>query len=258
MDTIIQHNNRNYSLDLTGRRITMLDARFYFDETGTPVPSVTTILDCYPKGAAFFEWLKKNGVDSDDIRDEAGRKGSRVHAMTERYDNGEEVSLLTDDGEIGMSLAEWGMFEKYVEFRNRFPAQIISVEQNVVSSKLGYAGTLDRIIELNGKTILLDIKTSGAVYPHYWLQLAAYEQLLTDARGYNPIDATAILWLNAKTKKDGKGDAIQGKGWQLLFDPNPDGHAYKTFQNVHELWKHEYGDMVPRQVSYSLSHKIIS
>lgn len=252
---IIEHNNRNYIIDLTRGIITMLDSRFYFDETGTPVPSVTTILDCYPKGAAFFEWLKKNGVDSDDIRDEAGRKGSRVHAMTERYDKGEEVSLLTKDGEIGMSLSEWNMFEKYVEFRDRFPLDIIAIEQNVVSSKLGYAGTLDRIITLNGKKILIDIKTSGAVYPHYWLQLAAYERLLTDAQEDNKIDARAILWLNAKTKTEGKGDAVQGKGYQLLFDPNPEGHSLKTFQNVHELWKHEYGGMVPRQVSYSLNHK---
>ena len=138
---IITHNNRNYALDLTGKRITFLDSRFYFDETGTPVPSVTTILDCYPKGAAFFEWLKKNGTDSDEIRDEAGRKGSRVHAMTEKYDLGEEVSLLTENGDIAMNLNEWNMFEKYVSFRDRFKPSISSIELNMVSSKLGYAGT---------------------------------------------------------------------------------------------------------------------
>lgn len=255
MQSVITHNSRNYLLDLTGRRITFLDSRFYYDEIGTPVPSVTTILDAYPKGPAFFEWLKKNGSDSDEIRDEAGRKGSRVHAMTERYDKGEEVSLLTEDGEIGMSLTEWAMFERYVEFRERFKPTILDIEMNMVSSKLGYAGTLDRIIELNGKTILLDIKTSGAVYPHYWLQLAAYERLVTEAKGYNPFDATAILWLNAKTKTAGKGDAIQGAGWQLLFDPNEDGHSYQTFQNVFALWKHEYAGMAPRQNSYQLSHQ---
>ena len=254
---IITHNNKNYRLDLAGKRLTMLDARFYFDETGTPVPSVTTILDCYPKGAAFFEWLKKNGQDSDEIRDEAVRKGSRVHAMTERYDLGEEVSLLTENGDISMNLNEWNMFEKYVSFRDRFQPTISSIELNMVSSKLGYAGTLDRIIELNGKTILLDIKTSGAVYPHYWLQLAAYEQLLAEAeaQGQNPIDQRAILWLNAKTKTDGKGDAIQGIGWQLLFDPNPADYSLSIFKNVHELWKAEYGTLAPRMNSYQLSHQ---
>jgi hypothetical protein len=255
METIISQGAKNYLLDLTGKRITFLDSRFYFDETGTPVPSVTTILDCYPKGAAFFEWLKKNGTDSDEIRDEAGRKGSRVHAMTERYDLGEEVSLLTPDGDISMNLAEWNMFEKYVSFRERFQPTISSIELNMVSSNLGYAGTLDRIIELNGKTILLDIKTSGAVYPHYWLQLAAYEQLLAEAQGQNPIDQRAILWLNAKTKTDGKGDVIQGPGWQLLFDPNPAGYSLNVFKNVYELWKAEYGTISPRKSSYALSHQ---
>ncbi len=253
---LLTQKNKHYALDITGRKITFLDSRFYYDDNGTPLPSVTTILDAYPKGPAFYEWLKKNGTDSDEIRDEAGRRGSRVHDMTERFDRGEQVSLLTEDGDISMSLNEWAMFERYVEFRERFNPTILEIEQNIVSSKLGYAGTLDRIMTLNNQTILVDIKTSGAIHPHYWLQLAAYEQLLTASRGYNPIEGVAILWLNAKTRTSGKGEAIQGQGWQLLFDPNPEEHALKAFRNTFELWKHEYGTMAPRQHSYQLSHQL--
>ena len=255
METIINLSNRNYKIDLTGRRITFLDSRWYYTEDGKPIPSVTTILDAYPKGAAFYEWLKRMGGDADDIRDEAGRKGSKVHDMTEKYDNGLEVSLLSETGDINMSLMEWAMFERYVEFRNRFPFEVIDIERMIVSGTLGYAGTLDRVIEMNGKRILVDIKTSSAIHPHYWLQLAAYENLLTWAHGFNPIDASAILWLNAKTKTDGKKGSYQGAGWQLVFMPEADEQKNKDlFKHVHALWLAEHGNSEPKQVSYSLSH----
>src|SRR4051812_21676187 len=111
METIIKTaGNKNFKIDLTNRKITFLDSRWYYTEEGTPVPSVTTILECYPKTSAYYEWLKKMGQDSDEIRDEAGRKGSNVHSLTERYDKGEEITLLNEDGNIPMSIKEWSMF----------------------------------------------------------------------------------------------------------------------------------------------------
>lgn len=257
METITKINNSNYRLDLTGQQLTFLDSRFYYTEDGQFVPSVTTILDSYPKGAAFYEWLKKNGEDSDSIRDEAGRRGSIVHGLTEAYDNGDEISLMGEDHSIRFKLNEWAMFERYVEFRNRYPFEIKHSEQTIVSAAQGFAGTLDRFIEMNGKTILLDIKTSGSIWPSYWLQLAAYEKLLTEMYGYNPIDEVAILWLNAKTKTDGKKDAIQGKGWQLITNSDTD-RDWELFKATQQLWKAENGGMAPRQQSYSLKHQRIS
>lgn len=244
----------NFIIDITSNRLTFLDNRFYFHENGNYYPSVTTILDAYPKGPEYFAWLKKVGEDSDTIRDEAGRRGSVVHELTERYDAGEEVTLMNESGYIAYKMSEWAMFERYIEFRNRFPFNILHTELNLVSPKLGYAGTLDRVIELNGEKILLDIKTSNAIYPSYWLQLAAYEQLLTDNYGYNPVDKVAILWLNAKTRTDGTKGAIQGLGWQMISreDSTKD---LDLFQCTHKLWLAENETMKPRQTSYSLTHK---
>lgn len=251
MDTIIKQNNKNYRLDLTNRRITFLDTRFYYNAQGKPVPSVTTILEAYPKGAAFYEWLKKNGQDSDEIRDEAGRKGSRVHDLTERYDRGEEISLLTESGDIAMSMVEWNMFEKYVQFSDRFAPVHEQVEMNLVGDL--FAGTLDRLSIIAGKSYILDIKTSNAIQPHYWLQMAAYTKLLIEL-GHTPPDEMGILWLNAKTKTDGKPGTMQGIGWQLITAPEPWQHYYKIFEHVYHLWHVENGGMAPRQISYSLTH----
>ena len=256
---ITKVGNKNYRLDLTGKRITMLDGRFYFPEEGTAIPSVTTILSAYPKGAAFYEWLKKNGEDSDNIRDEAGRKGTRVHDLTERYDRGEEVSLMDNDGEFGVSMIEWGMLEKWIEFRDRFNPEINEIEVNILNQEIGIAGTRDRIITLNGKRLLVDIKTGTYIGKEAWLQLAAYRQI-DGLNGLPLYDGIAIMHLNAKTKTEGKKDSVQGKGWQLIIenDHKVMDEYYSIFQFTHKLWLSENSGLIPREVSYSLSHKFQS
>lgn len=247
----------NYNLDLSNNRIDFLDNRFYVTDQGNYVPSVTTILNAYPKPAAFYDWLKKVGEDADTIRDEAGQRGSTVHKLTEDFDNGLEVNLMNSEGYIGYKLSEWNMFEKYVEFRRRFPLEIIHTELHLSSDLLGTAGTLDRVVKLNGRMLILDIKTSNSLYDHFWLQMAAYEKLLAEAQPGLKIDGYAVLWLNALTRTDGKNGAVQGKGWQLIErKPEEKVKDWPLFQATQALWKAEYGDMKPRQLSYSLSHKL--
>ena len=231
---------------------TFSDGRFYADDNGQWVPSVTTILEAYPKPYALMQWLKENGENADKIRDAAGKRGSTVHQLTDDYDNGIEVCLLDENGNPKYSLEEWGMFERYVEFSEKFKPENIMIEQNIVSLKLGFAGTIDRVLELNGKRYLVDIKTSNMITNAYWLQVAAYEQLLMTITGHNTLDGVAILWLNAKTKTDGKGDVIQGKGWQMIIKENTDD--WELFQAVHKLWLKENKDAKPRLLTYQLSH----
>ncbi len=272
---ILQQGNRHYRLDLTQKRVTFLDKRFYFTEDGKAVPSVTTILEAYPKGAAFFEWLKRAGEDADEIRDEAGKRGSKVHSLTEEYDKGEKVSLLTENGEIGMSMLEWSMFERYVQFRQFNPSlEVTEIEQNLISAELGYGGTKDRIFNMNGKRILLDIKTSSMVHAHYWLQLSAYKnahnKALLDAdptgtllkEGF--IEEVSILWLNAKTRTDkrmpeGTLDNCQGKGWQfILRDQASQMRDWSLFLTTQKLWIAENENASPKEAVYQLEYRFDS
>jgi hypothetical protein len=231
----------------------MLDARFYYDTNGEFVPSVTTILEAYPKDAHFFKWLKEVGTDADAIRDEAGRRGSVVHQLTEQYDAGEEVSLLNMDGNLQYKMIEWSMFERYVEFSTRFKPEIIMSEQNFVNSFLGFAGTLDRVIKMNGLTYLIDIKTSNVIHDSYWLQLAAYRELLLQNNGME-VDFVGILHLNAKTRTEGKIGAIQGQGWQLIQQRDT-AKELSLFDKVRDLWLEQNKDAKPKRASYTLTHK---
>ena len=75
------------------------------------------MVDAYPKDASYFKWLKDVGSDADSIRDEAGRRGSIVHELTEQYDMGEEINLVSEYGSPRYKILEWAMLGRYVEFR---------------------------------------------------------------------------------------------------------------------------------------------
>lgn len=258
---------RNYFVDGEAGRVQFLDSRFYRDPlTETFVPSVTTILEAYPKGAQYYEWLKKHGADSDTIRDEAGRRGSVVHEATEILDLGGELELMNADGSPKYKLTEWAMISRYVEFRERFPAVMHAVETKLASAEVGYAGTLDRLMTLkdSGVTYLLDIKTSGAIWDSYWAQQAAYHNLLHVSGaiakmfpdGEVPDVKLAILWLNAKTRTEGKNGAIQGAGWQLVEQPKPTADLLREFECARTLWNIQHQDEQPKTTSYKLNLKI--
>ena len=232
-------------------QITFTDARFYIDrETGAYYPSATTILEAYPKPYALLQWMKEAGSKADEIRDAAGRRGSAVHQLTEDYDNGIECNLLGENGQPDYSMEEWSMFERYVDFTAALKPNHVLIEQQVLSPILGFAGTIDRVCEIDGKKYVLDIKTSNGIYNSYWLQIAAYrEALLVETK--MAVDGVAILWLNAKTrtKKD-----MQGIGWQLVVkeDTRKD---FQLFRSVQNLWLAEHEGDKPKQFSYTLSHK---
>ncbi len=117
----------------------------------------------------------------------------------------------------------------------------------------GYAGTIDRIIDMDGEKILLDIKTSNAIYPSYWLQLAAYRSLLMNKAGIR-VNKVAILWLNAKTRTEGKKGDVQGIGWQLITKDDTDKEL-QLFNATLNLWAAENTTSKPKSLTYQISHK---
>ena len=244
---------KNFIIDNTNNRIEFLDARFYKTEHGF-VPSVTTILEAYPKDAAYFKWLKDVGSDADSIRDEAGRRGSIVHQLTEEYDSGVNCTFINESGYPKYKMNEWSMFERYVDFMQTYKPEIELMETNMISAELGFAGTLDRVIKLNGKSTMIDIKTSNSIYASYWLQLSAYNELLKSS-GVN-VELFGVLWLNAKTRTTGKNGAIQGIGWQLItMSAEELKKQWELFQVTHKLWLALNEDIKPRQTSYKLNYQ---
>jgi hypothetical protein len=130
----------------------------------------------------------------------AARIGTDVHDRIARYMLGEELV-------VEQELEAW--INQYQDFEAHFLPQdrAYLIEQAVFSVTGQYAGTFDLFGELAqgwGAT-LLDVKTSGDVYPDYSLQLAGYlgaEYLeggervpwASEGRGW-PRVRCAVLWL---------------------------------------------------------------
>lgn len=237
---------RNLIHDQQAERISVLDQRFYSNDNVNFYPGSTTILEAFPKGKWFSDWLKENGHDADKIRDDAAAQGSAVHNATEAIDNGHEICWADDNGKPFFSLEEWRMLLNYDDFKKTVQPVILANERVMCSDTLGFGGTLDRIVEFGGKRWVLDIKTSNQISDTYVLQLASYAKLWNEKNPELLVDDCCVLWLKStiRTNKiDEKKGVWQGrpvhhpKGWQVItFDENFED-AYKDFEHVKSIWK---------------------
>jgi len=217
------------------QQITLPDSRYY-RRNGKYYPSVTYVLGYYPKGKFFENWLKQVGFASDYIVKKAAEEGTQVHELCEEYLNGAELKFLDDYGRPQYNPDVWQMFLRFVEFWEEFKPTLIETEVHLFSDVLEIAGTCDLIVEINGETWLLDLKTSNQLQLTYELQTAVYGQCYEECFG-KKIDRYGILWVKSSKRKAAKGK-MQGKGWEIVestrtFEENID--IFKTVKRLFDL-----------------------
>lgn len=245
----------SFDIDYDNKQITFNDARFYLNKAGEFIPSVTTILDAYPKSAYLMNWIRNQGAEGESYRDERGLVGDAVHRLTEEYDKGNLLDVRDVIKTEPKFTAEiWSMVDKYVEFRNAYPELEVAVnEQQIIDER--WAGTIDRIYYYKpSKTFwLVDIKTSSAVHKKDWLQVAAYAH--SRRKLYkNNISKIAILHLRAKTRTIQRSK-FQGIGWRLESQPNPESELFDLWLKVVDLWNIENKHLKPKQLTYQLTYQ---
>ena len=166
---------RVVAIDQNLKRVNILDTRYYARDDKY-YPSVTSILQYFPKNKFFETWLKDVGHNADIIARKAADEGTQVHDAIERYLLGEKISWMDDNGYSKYSLEIWKMILKFHDFWSTYKPTLIESEIHLFSDKYMYAGTCDLVIEMDGVKWLLDIKTSNSLYVSYDLQLSAYAQ----------------------------------------------------------------------------------
>jgi len=231
------------------QQITFLDERFYFDEkTETYQPAVTNILNVYPKGYGFMQWLKDVGSNADIVLKRAQEKGSKIHDGIERFLNGEEIKW-TEDKKENFTLDEWMMMIRFFDFYKTYKPEPLGIEVSLVSPELGFGGTLDLICKMKGKIWYIDWKSGNAIHKTNKIQVAAYVKLW-NSKMDEKIERAGLLHLRASTRgADKSGKKIQGEGWKLdeVEDIN---HMYKLFEHAHAIWKEENPNPKPKNLVY--------
>jgi hypothetical protein len=235
---------RILEIDPNSKRINILDNRFY-TRNDQYYPSVTSILQFFPKGKFFETWLKDVSHNSDIIVRKAADEGTQVHEAIEKYLQGEKLTWIDENENSKYSLDVWKMILKFHEFWSSHKPTLIESEIHLFSDKFKYAGTCDLVVEINNKKWILDIKTSNSLHTSYDLQLAAYAQAWNENFD-EKIDHTGILWLkSSKRGEDKKGEKIQGKGWELYEPEKNIEDNLNLFHLIHELYKLENPNIKP-------------
>jgi hypothetical protein len=234
---IVQYSDDN-------KQINVLDQRFY-KRNDEYYPSVSSILNYFPKNQFFHSWLKDVGHNSDIIAQKAASEGTQVHNAAEAFLNGENIDWLDEYGNAKYNLDVWKMILKFADFWNTFKPELVATEYHLFSDKYKYAGTADLIVRFKDELWLMDIKTSNSLHTSYELQLAAYAEAWNETHD-EKITKTGIIWLKAATRgADKQGKKIQGEGWQLKTFDNSIEDSMKMFVNVYEIYKLENPDAKP-------------
>ena len=191
----------------------------YYKLDGAKVDGVTTVLSNGIPKPALINWAAREvatfAADHLDMlsqldraaaidllkgshyreRDAAARRGTEVHGLAEKLLHGEEVTVPEE---------LVGHVDSYMRFLDEWNPTPILVEAVLGNRTHKWMGTCDMVCTVDGRTALLDIKTTrSGIYGETALQLAAYahaEFYLDDAGDEQlmpPIDWCGAIWVRA-------------------------------------------------------------
>lgn len=243
----------NKFIDQLANKITIPDEHWYKSTKSEKwLPSVTTLLDAFPKGANYILWLKNVGMNASQILKEAGELGSNVHAAIDQFVKTGELRFLNNEGRELWKWEEWELICKAMEFFKNYQPEIIVHEFSFASDELGFGGTIDMVCKINGQNWIIDYKSGNGIYESHYLQLAAYKKAWEILNPQYPIANTGLLHLKAATRKEVDGQ-LQGKGWKIEQSPNTFDNDFEYFQYCQKLWHRANPNASPKILEYPLS-----
>ena len=152
----------------------------YYAADGKRVPGVTTILGVLAK-PALIGWANRmglEGIDTTKYVDAAARVGTLAHYLVECHLEGQEPEL-DDFTPNEIKRAEWS-FKKFQAYSQEHELQPIALEEPLVSESLRFGGTVDFCGYRDGMPVVIDFKTSKALYPEHLTQAVAYRHLVAE------------------------------------------------------------------------------
>lgn len=160
------------------------------------------------------EQIKEAKKASANKRDAGASTGSEAHALVEHYLKGEDIDVSKASEEAIKA------YRSFYDWYESVQPLVINVEEPIYSESYDYAGCYDCMLEIDGKVVLCDFKTTSAsrkapkgVYAEMFTQMGGYAWAHEEQRRYEEnhggtklrmIEDLAVL----SGKKDGKFDAV--------------------------------------------------
>lgn len=153
-----------------------------YEIQGKKLPSVTTIINRFKNATGLIIWSNQLGLKGLNYFDElkkAGDTGTALHDLA-------ELHILEKDYELPEDPIAIHCFQQFIEWWESLDCEVIWTEKKYTSKKLNVGGCPDLLVrkfnvEKNkDEIILVDFKTSKAVYPDMLIQLSCYKSLIEE------------------------------------------------------------------------------
>ncbi len=139
---------------------------------GKEYERVTNVLNVKAKPGLRYWYGKVGNTKAKSILHMSGQFGSTFHQIIDWILNGVDVDLSNYKIEMQDAIIAWRD-----HWLNLHDVKVEGTEVPLFDSDLQCAGTCDFIGLVDGKRLIGDWKTSGAIYETYWTQLAAYAMM---------------------------------------------------------------------------------
>ena len=157
-------NKYNYP-DL--ERVDLERGRHYIDSTGTPVPSVTTILSGTSTKTGIEQWKRRVGEkEAERVVKESTDIGSAVHESIEEYLHGNEWDNFSDSR---TDLIAKSITKKFISDGLKPIDEAWGLEVGLILDGL-YAGTADCVGLVKGIPSIIDFKTAKKIKRRDWIE----------------------------------------------------------------------------------------
>lgn len=194
---------------------------------GRPLTGVTTIIGVLDK-PALVQWSANMACDyiekAEEVtpkvikeartawrrkRDKAGDIGTRIHDAIEEY----VKAKIKDEPEPVLELTEHEqkMFDKFKEWEEDNDVTFLLSEQKLYSEKHWFAGTVDLVVEVDGKIYVADIKTGKDIYVGNYIQMGGYEVALEELGKIKDCAGYIVVNLPKQLKKNGEARFKEGR-----------------------------------------------
>lgn len=170
-------NRHSYSLD--GRKLISVSGALKIFNKPMLIPWAVKLSIDYlsglqePINGTHLEIAKGKWREKQEGRADAGKA---LHAWIENFLKTGDKTLPNDPDMLNGILA----FLKWMETHD---VSVVDSERLVYSRQHDYVGTLDAVVDINGRRCVIDFKSGSRVYPEHAMQIAAYRNAYEEEHG---------------------------------------------------------------------------